>query len=257
MSPFFRNLVLGMGLLAPTLCSADKPAQAADAPRPQSIALRVTVDAAGKVQSATPIDASVLPALNQAGAEIARKLTFSPARKEGRPVSSETTLSLTLALEARADGQFGLQLKRAQNGPSLLAIGKSTPPRYQQGKENGALAVVGADLRADGSIDMESLKTERMELRVPSTFAEKRYLETIKNSLRGSRFQLDKVDGVEIPARLSIPFRFGGGPEKPKDGEDSRRGGPAARVDELPALTAVSSIPGVELAKIVFAAPSK
>lgn len=250
-----RSALLSLAVILPSAAHAVD--QAGDAPRPQSISLRVVVDAAGKVQSATPLDSSLLPALNQAAGEVARKLTFTPARKDGRAVASETTLSVTLALEPKANGQYGLQLKRAQNGPTLLAVGKSIPPRYQQGKENGALVVLGANLRADGSIDMDSLKTERMELRVPSTFAEERYLEAAKNSLKGSRFQLDKVDGVEIPARLSIPFRFGGGPTKPKPGDQARRGKVTAPQSDLPALDAVSSIAGVELARIRYEAPAK
>ena len=252
MSLFFRTALLSLLVLSPGLVLAEA---AAAAPRPQLIGLRVSVDAAGKVQTATPIDPSLLPALNSAAGEIARKLTFSPARKDGRAVASETTLSLTLALEPKANGQYGLALRRAQNGPTLLAIGKSIPPRYQQGKENGALVVVGANLRADGSLDMDSLKTERMELRVPSKFAEARYLDVVKNSLQGSRFQLDKVDGVEIPSRLSIPFRFGGGPAKPKPGEEPRRGAAPPQEADLPALSAVSSIPGVELPQIRYEAP--
>ena len=254
---FFRSALLSLLALSPVPVLAGADAGAAAPPRPQLIGLRVTVDAGGKVQSATAIDPAVLPALNSAAGEIARKLTFSPARKEGRAVASETTLSLTLALEPKANGQYGLALRRAVNGPSLLAIGKSIPPRYQQGKENGALVVVGANLRADGSLDMDSLKTERMELRVPSTFAEARYLEVVKNSLHGSRFQLDKVDGVEIPSRLSIPFRFGGGPTKPKPGEEPRRGAASVQESDLPALSAVSSIPGVELPQIRYQAPAK
>lgn len=255
MTPLLRSALLSLAAFVPAAGQAAD--RASGAPRPQSISLRVVVDASGKVQSATPIDSTVLPALNQAAGEVARKLTFTPARKDGRAVTSETTLSVTLALEPKAGGQFGLQLKRAQNGPTLLAIGKSVPPRYQQGKENGALVVLGADLRADGSIDMETLKTERMELRVPSSFAEERYLEAATNSLKGSRFQLEKVDGVEIPARLSIPFRFGGGPTKPNPAEVARRGKAPAPEASLPALDAVSSIAGVELPRIRYEAPAK
>ena len=142
------------------------------------------MDAAGKVQSSQPLDTAALPAFNQAAAEVARKLVFAPARKNGLPVASEAGLSLTLALEPRPDGQCSLQLKRAQNGPRVAAMGKPIPSRYAHGGDNGAYVVVGANLRADGSVDLDSLKTERMELRSPSKFAEARYLETITSTLR-------------------------------------------------------------------------
>jgi TonB family protein len=254
------SCLLVAGLLAAAPAFAAAPGSDAAAPdklRPQFIALRVSVDAAGKVQAAQPLDPQALPGLNRAAEEVARKLTFSPARKNGVAVPSETSLSLTLALEPRGDGQFGLQLKRAQNGPTLLAVGKTEPPKYQQGKQNGALVIVGVALKADGTPDMATLAKERMELRVPSAFAEARYLDTATKALRGSRFQLDKVDGVAIPAHISVPFRFGGGPAKPKPGEGESRRGHQAPVDmDLPSMNAVSTVAGIELARIDYTAPA-
>lgn len=257
MSQFLRCLLLTTCAFAGSTARADNAA-APDRSPPQFVALRVSVDAAGKVQAAQPLDPQALPGLNRAGEEIARKLTFSPARKNGVPVPSETTLSLSLVLEPRGDGQFGLQLKRAQNGPTLLAVGKSEPPKYQQGRENGALVVVGVNLKADGRPDMASLAKEKMQLRVPSQFAEARYLDTATKAVRGSRFQLDKVDGVDIPAHVSLPFRFGGGPKKPEPGTEQPKRGPKPDRDmDLPSMNAVSLVAGVELAKIDYTAPAK
>lgn len=214
------------------------------------------MDAAGKVQTATPSDPQTAPALVAAAAAFARKLTFSPARKQGVPVSGETTLTLILALEHRPDGQYGLHLKRASNGPGVLEVGKTVAPKYQQGKENGALVAVGVSLRADGTPDMSTLASERMELRVPSAFAEARYMDAITMSLRGSKFDLDKVDGVAIPERVSVAYRFGGGPTKPKLNEEERRTRSKLPEDiEVPSLNAVSSVPGIELAKVDYTAP--
>ena len=111
-----RWLLLGASLI-PGLCLAAAPADGRMPP--QVIALRVTVDAAGKVQTSTPSNPQAIPALNHAAEEISRKLTFAPAKKNGVAVPSETTLSLTLALEPRADGQFGLQLQ-----PMLRGVAK-------------------------------------------------------------------------------------------------------------------------------------
>lgn len=248
--------ILASALLIPGPSPAAEPGTSA--PRAQFIALRVELDAGGKVISAKPMDSTVLPALNRAGEEIARKLVFTPARKDGRAVPSETTLSLTLALEPRADGQFGLALKRAQNGPSIVAIGKAGPIKFKQDKDNGALVVVGVDLKPDGSVDIASLKPERTEMRVHSSFAEKRYLDAISKSLRGTRFQLDKVEGIEVPAHVSAPYRFGTGPTKAVDPSDEpgRPGKPPEDMD-LPSLNAKSLIPGIELPRIDFSAPAK
>jgi len=237
-----------------SLAAAPEPAAK---PRVEIVSLRVTVDAAGKVQTATPSDPKTAPALVAAADAFARKLTFSPARKQGAAVSAETTLTLVLSLEPRADGQYGLHLKRATNGPGVLEVGKTVAPKYQQGKENDALVAVGVSLRADGTPDMSTLATERMELRVPSAFAEARYLDSIKVSLRGTKFDLDKVDGVGIPERVSVAYRFGGGPTKPKPNEEERRSGSKLPEDvDVPSLNAVSSVPGIELAKVDYTAPA-
>lgn len=257
MSPSIRTTLLGacLALALPGVASAAADASDVPAPRSQVVGLRVSVDANGKVQSAQPSDPQAV--LNGAAQDIARKLVFTPARKNGAAVSSETNLVLTLAVEKRADGQFGLQLKRAYNGPGLVRVGKMVAPRYQQGRENGALVVVGVLVNADGNPDMTSMSTERMELRVPSTFAEARYLDAVSTSLHGTRFELDKVDGAAVPSRVSVPYVFGGGPKKPKLGEDERRG-PAKLPEamELPAMKAVSAVAGVELATIDYRAPA-
>jgi hypothetical protein len=256
MSILIRCLLFGAGVALAFQGKAAAP-DAPDKPRIESVSLHVTVDAQGKVQTAKPSDPKLAPALNSAGEAFARKLTFTPARKQGVAVSGETTLTLTFALERRADGQYGLQLKRATNGPGVLKVGKTTPPKYQQGKENGALVVVAVSLLADGTPDMDTMTVERMELRVPSSFAEARYVDAIKTSLRGTQFELEKVDGVAVTARVSAPYRFGGGPAKPKPSEDERKDAkaPMKGIEDL-SMNAVSTVPGVELAKIDYRAPA-
>jgi hypothetical protein len=52
---------------------------------------------------------------------------------------------------------------------------------------------------------------------------------------------LDKVDGIEVPSRISVPFQFNGGVRPGQDGP-------------VPSLTAVSRIEGIGLPKIDVAA---
>ena len=199
MSILSRCLVLAVGVAVAfqALAAAPTPVQKT---RVEIVSLRVTVDAAGKVQTSRPSDPQTAPGLLAVAEAFARKLAFTPARKQGVAVPGETTLTLVIALEPRADGQYGPHLRRATNGPGVLEVGRTVAPKYQQGKENGALVGVAVSLLADGSTDMGTLATERMELRVPSAFAEARYLDAVKTSLRETRFDLDKVDGVAIPA---------------------------------------------------------
>jgi hypothetical protein len=221
------------------------------------VLLRVQVGADGKVQgTAKSLDPHALPVIVQAAQQVAGKLTFAPATKGGRPVASETTLVVTLGFEPQAGGGFGISVLRAQNGPSVVALGKAQPPKVP--RTNGGLIVVGADLRADGSVDAETFKVEKAELRVPSEFDQSQYEKAARVSLKDTRFMLDKVDGIEIPSRISVALVFNGGAAKRSVSNDSENREKDKEAREMPpALTAVSKIEGVTLPKIDYNAPEK
>ncbi len=237
-------------------------AASATATPAQTIGVRVSVDAAGKVTSATPSNAAAIPALNQAAVEIARKLAFDPATKNGVAAASETSLFLTLALEPKDNGQFGIRLKKAVNGPDRVKSTPVIPPKYQQ-RDAAALVVMKVDLRADGSVDPDSIKAETMQLKVKSSFAEARYVDAISASLRETRFLLDKVAGTEIPARLSLPYQFGGGLGGRRGERNAPDATPAgvdvAQASEKrpPEMTVESLVAGVTLPKVRFTAPTQ
>jgi hypothetical protein len=229
------------------------PGAAADAParaRAETIYLRVAVGADGHVLSTTPFDEHA--AMVGVAQQYASKLVFAPAKRDGRPVPAGTCLTMRLAAEPRPDGTFGVKLRRALSGPCVVTVGKTEPPKV--GRENGALVVIGADLRADGRVDEQSLAMESAQLRVPSSFAEARYREAAEKSLRGSRFELDTVDGQPVPAHVSVPFQFGGGPGKPPPGEERKRGAPPPDAP-LPSWNSKSLVPNVELASLDYTAP--
>ena len=120
----------------------------------------------------------------------------------------------------------------------------------------GALVVVAVNVGADGAPDPATQTTERMNLREPNKFAEARYLDAVTMSVRGSRFELDKVDGQVVPSRLSLPYQFGGGAAKRPEGEGKRGAKPPSMdLASMPVLTAVSAVPDIELAKLDYKAP--
>lgn len=244
--------------LAFALAAGTAPA-ATPAPAPQEhvIGLRVSIDATGKVISAQPSDPAAIPALNQAATEIARKLPFDPATRDGVAAPSETSLLLLLALEPKGNGQFGIRLKRAVSGPDRSKSAPLIPPTYQQRGDRSALIVVIADLRADGSVDPDSIKAQSTELKVKSSFAEARYLDAISSSLRESKFVLDKVAGVDVPSRLTLPYKFGAGGERRRMDEDDgdKKGDDAATKAPAPEMHAESLVPGVTLPKVRFTPP--
>lgn len=248
------SLALALSAGTATALAAATPATPA---QEHMMGVRVAVDAAGKVTSAQPSDPAAIPALNQAATEIARKLAFDPATKDGVAAASETTLFLLLVLEPKNNGQFGIRLKRAQSGPDRSKSAPVIPPKYQQ-RDANALVVVTVDLRADGGVDPASIKAETMELKVKSKFAEARYLDAIASSLRESRFILDKVAGVDVPARLTLPYQFGGGPGRGGDDEDaseaSKKGGEPVADKPTPEMKSQSLVAGVTLPKVRFTA---
>ena len=224
---------------------------------PQMIALKVGVDAAGKVTAAKPWDLQASASLNKIAEQFAHKLVFNPARKNGRPVSSETSLTVVLVLEPAGDGRFAPKLKRAFSGPGLVHLGRMEPPKYQ-GRRGGALVVVTVNVDADGVPDPSTQASERIELREPNKFAQARYLDAVSISVRGSRFEVDKVDGNAVPSRVSLPYQFGGGAAKTKDGREQDRPGarqPATDIGAMPVMSAVSLVAGIELPKLDYKAP--
>ena len=247
MSSFFRFALL-LSLCLPFASWAASP----DLAREKTISLRVQIDAAGKVQSAQPLpDPEAVEALNRIAIGLAQKLPFTPARKDGAAVASETTLYLKLVMEPKSDGQFGVRLAQASNGPHVVKMGRLRPPE-NKGLRGRALLVVSVPLRADGTPDTAGVKTEKLEMKDASAFAEARYMDTIVASLHDSRFELDKVGGVAVPTRASLPYQFGGGggrggrgqaPDKKDDGGSS-----------IPGIQEVSDQPGVELPKVIFVA---
>ena len=161
---------------------------------------------------------------------MALKLVFSPARKNGVAVPSQTHLSLMLALQPAGDGKYALKLRRAHNSPGVAQVGKLDPPKYP-GPNGGALAVVSVTIGADGKPDMGTLATEGVQMRVPSKFAEARYIDAIAVSLRGSRFLPDQVDGVAIASQVVLPYQFGGGASKGRrDGDADEEARPPRAV---------------------------
>ncbi len=255
----WQRIVLGLGLVL--VSGAVLAAKPAPMPQEHMIGVRVSIDAAGKVTSAQPSDPAAIAALNQAATEIARKLPFDPATKDGVAATSETSLFMLLALEPKANGQFGIRLKKAVSGPDRSKSAPLIPPSYQQRGDRSAMIVISVDLRPDGSVDPATIKPVLMELKVKSSFAEARYLDAIAASLRDSHYVLDKVAGTDVPARLTLPYKFGAGGQRQRAGEedadekDKAKDGKPVEKKPTPEMRAESLVPGVTLPKVRFTAP--
>jgi hypothetical protein len=232
--------------------AAAAPPEASPAARSEIIVYRVAVGADGRVTSARPFD----PAAPMAdiGQGFASRLVFTPAQKDGRAAASTTCATLHISAEPKPDKTYGVRLLRAVNAPCLLDVGSALPPRVNRG-ENGGRIVLGANLLPDGRVDAGSITLESAELRVPQPGTQARYEDHARLTLRGSRFELDTVDGAPVTVHVSAPFEYGGGPGKRKPGEDRKRGAPP-ETPKLPSWNATSTVPGVQVPKIDYTAPA-
>jgi TonB family protein len=238
-----QRIVLVLAILLTSQPVLAASAATAPAAQEHTIGVRVGVDAAGKVVSAQPSDPAAIAALNQAALEIARKLSFNPATKDGVAQPSEVSLFLQLVIEAKANRQFGIRLKKALTALDRSKSAPVIPPTYQQ-RDAKALVVVAVDVRADGTVDPDSIKPVRMQLKVPSKFAEARYLDAIGASLRDSQFIVDTVGGVAVPARLTLPYKFGGGGGRGRPQTERKASTPSSVDTGLPAGDDKNEAPG-------------
>lgn len=250
-----RAALLALALAAP---AAAETGASGGPPPPQTIVLKVGVDAAGKVQTTASLDPQAVPAYLQAAEGYARRLVFTPAKKGGAAAPSETYLSLVIAAEPVGEGKYGLKLLRANNGPGVASLGKMVVPKYQP-RGGNATIVVSVEVDAQGKPNMDSFKPESVQLRDPNSFAEARYLDAIRNSVKHSVFVPDKVAGAPVPSRITLPFRFGMGGDKPAKGdEEGGRGKTPKAFDpsNQPTMQGTSVQPDVELPKIDYKAPA-
>ena len=173
------------------------------------------------------------------------------------PSPGKPRLTLVIALEPRRRWPVrACRLKRAANGPGVLKVGRTCAPKYQRAGRMARWSVVAVDVAGGrqpghGHADHRAHGTARA-----LAFAEARYLDAVKTSLRGSRFELDKVDGVAILERVSLPTV-----RRRADRSRSRATRSAGEAEtaggfECRSLTAVSSVPGIELAKVDYTAPA-
>jgi TonB family protein len=243
MSAMLQRIVLVLSMLltgGQAFCAPTPPVPVV---QEHVVGVRVGIDATGKVVSAQPSDPQAIAVLNQAAVEIARKLPFAPATRDGVAQASETSLFLQLVLEPKVGGQFGIRLKRAVVALDFSKTAPVVPPTYQQ-RGGTAIVVVSVDVRVDGSVDHDSIKAVRMQLEVPSKFAEARYLDAIGASLRDARFLVDTVGGVAVPARVTLPYRFGGGRGRGRPQAERNTSTPSSVDTGLPTGDDKGDIPG-------------
>lgn len=218
----------------------------ADAPAPivKIVSLRVAVSAAGELVSVKPSDTSLPEALNRGAAELAHKLRFSPARFDGRAVSSETTLHLTLRLSPTPRGDYTVSLVDAQNGPlySLLKAPRYPLEQDRRGISAAVLAVISVD--ENGKPDLSALKFDDVRVSSGDGRSKQAFKLAVQESLRNTRFEMDLVDGKPMAYVARVPYSFCSGSTPDCDG---------FRTKEAPKIRLAALAKGDAFPEVAFA----
>lgn len=199
---FRAGLVLAFWLGAVT------PAAAADDDLEKVIGFRVGIGADGLVRTATPTNDTLPPAVNRAAAGLTRQLRFAPARVDGRPATSETTVILTVRFEAQPGGGYRLALRSARQSLQGLEMPAPPYPSAASAQDVGARLITFLAVQADGRVDPDRSRVETLTLSRPQPALERDFREAVLQTVRRWRFAVDTVDGRPVPANVHLPTNF-------------------------------------------------
>lgn len=162
----------------------------------------VTIAADGSIESLAWKDEPQARQLVQARIEpLIRRWEFIPGSVEGRPVRTETYLSVQVLGVAQPDGTLALKFGNASTGARL---GTLMPPRYPReaaigGVDAAVTAVITVD--AAGAVMMESSEFRGTRYR-------RDFVAAAEAAVKGWTFDLERVAGQPVPAKVSVPITF-------------------------------------------------
>ncbi|GAA0722598.1 energy transducer TonB [Dokdonella soli] len=115
----------------------------------------VSLDAGGKVASLMD-KGELAPAVREPLERAIRGWSFEPGRIDGKPVSTETTLTLDVTFLRATDGNYTVRIDDARTGGIInAATSKKAPPRFPRDAARLGLVarvVVKANYDADGKV---------------------------------------------------------------------------------------------------------
>ncbi len=170
------------------------------------ISARVKVAASGDVEDVQvrgEFDPHIVAHLDRA----VRELELNPAQKKGQPVSAETTMNFIDEL-TRKSGDSGTTIttRYAGHGPEFEKLVKPNYPTLglsSRGRAAEVLLVV--DIGIDGTVT--DVQTHYVV--VPENGSNGARFESMaKVAARKWLFNLERVDGQPVAARVLVPIRF-------------------------------------------------
>jgi len=156
----------------------------------------VSLDASGHVVdlAQTTQPKNVKPPLAEPLAKAIRGWTFESGRIDGKPVSTETTLDLTVKLESQADG-YVIRVSEAKTGGGAV---KRVPPRLPSGTTLG-FVVVEAHYDEAGKVALAAVAPG-------SPSARRDVVDSFLNAVRQWKFQPERVGGHAIAGTVYLPI---------------------------------------------------
>lgn len=178
-------------------------------PLETTVAYRVSIDATGKLVSATPLPSDLAPEIVRAALGLAKELKFEPARAQGQPAASETMLSMTVQFVPAPDGSYRPALKSASLMPQKLTMPVPSWPKLRHSSRRpSVLVLLALQVRPDGKINAKQTKLLHSGIEEGDAEDLDRMVESAIKSTARFTFQPDVVAGQPISTVIKMPIRY-------------------------------------------------
>jgi outer membrane biosynthesis protein TonB len=199
-------------LVAALLLTLAAPLAANDAVTfSKSYSVRVAVDEQGQVTSAEPLTEIPAELLGTVTA-LAEKSEFEPARVDGRPVPSRTTVHVRMRFEGDSRQVRAVPVK-VSNGGKLNVAALPRYPFEAMRSDVGAQIWATLTFLADGSLDPAATRIDSVEVvRQDRSQRNSRHQAGFEAAVQAAIAQWtllpDEVDGQPIAMTVRVPTRF-------------------------------------------------
>ena len=163
----------------------------------------VSLDASGHVV-ALESHGALKPVLRDPLAEAIRGWAFEPGRIDGQPAPTETSLDLSVALEADAGGNYQVRVVDVRIGAEVASsVPPRFPPRLVRRIKTPFSGLVVAEVRYDAQG-----RVLEAELAPGTPAADPLLQEAALESIRKWRFQPERVGGHPLAGSAWVPLCF-------------------------------------------------
>ncbi len=195
MTGIARSALVGLLALAP-LAGAEEPLVVEST-------WGVSLDASGHVV-ALESHGALKPVLRDPLAEAIRGWEFEPGRIDGQPAPTETSLDLSVALEADAEGNYQVRVVDVRIGAEVASsVPPRFPPRLVRRIKTPFSGLVVAAVRYDAQG-----RVLEAELAPGTPAADPLLQEAALESIRKWRFQPERVGGHPLAGSAWVPLCF-------------------------------------------------